>query len=195
MLADISTRLAGHDYIPAQPRVFRAFAYPPTHYRILILGQDPYPNPKHATGLAFSVPSDTKPLPKSLQNIFRELASDLNHPIRENGDLSDWEAQGVLLLNRVLTTEVGGSNAHLSLGWERFTRNVIEYLVTVGNLQIAILWGKSAATMAPVLECLEIIESAHPSPLSAYRGFFGSRPFSRANQYLTDRGYRAIQWD
>lgn len=180
--------------IPAPHQRFRAFEQDPAKLRVLILGQDPYPNPLHASGLAFSVPAKTAPLPKSLQNIFQELHADLGKPLRTNGDLQDWANQGVWLLNSVLTTEIGNSNAHSNLGWEQFTKSAIKYVIGLGNLRVAVLWGNAAKSMANQLESLSLIQSAHPSPLSAYRGFFGSKPFSRANQYLLEANLQPIEW-
>ena len=185
---------AGRDYLPAGSAVLRAFSRPLADVRVLIVGQDPYPTPGHPVGLSFSVERDVRPLPKSLVNIYRELHDDLGIPPAEHGDLSAWFEQGVLLLNRVLTVRPGSSGSHRGKGWEAITGCAIEALAARNGPLVAMLWGRDAQTAAPLLSRVPRIESAHPSPLSAHAGFFGSRPFSRANQALIDQGASPIDW-
>ena len=179
---------------PEPANIFRAFQMPLEKTRVLIVGQDPYPTSGHAVGLAFGTSNETRPLPRSLNNIFLERKSDLGIPVSVNGELAAWQAQGVMLLNRVLTVSVGESGSHRGLGWEEFTEAAIKHLVSHGKPGVAILWGKDAATLEPILEKTPIIKSAHPSPLSANRGFFGSKPFSRANEILERAGQKPIDW-
>ena len=177
------------DTLPARADVFRALQIAPNKVRVVIVGQDPYPTPGHAHGLAFSVPAAVKPLPKSLANIFTELQSDLGgRPA--NGDLTAWVDQGVLLLNRVLTVRAGQPGSHRGRGWETVTEAVLR----ATNPSVALLWGNDAQTARGFFHGAEIIASAHPSPLSAHRGFFGSRPFSRTNEILLAKGEQPIQW-
>ena len=185
---------AGRTYLPAGPNVLRAFTQPFADVRVLIVGQDPYPTPGHAVGLSFSVAADVKPLPRSLQNIFRELGADLGIPAPRVGDLTPWTKHGVLLLNRVLTVAPGASAAHRGKGWEAVTDQAIRALVARETPLVAILWGRDAQTLRPLLGPTATIESAHPSPMSADRGFFGSRPFSRANDLLVAQGAAPIDW-
>jgi uracil-DNA glycosylase len=162
---------------------------------VLIVGQDPYPTPGHAVGLSFSVAPDVRPIPRSLQNIYKELESDLGIPRPASGDLSPWADQGVLLLNRVLTVRSGEPGSHRGIGWERITDAAIAGLVARDEEPlVAILWGKDAQTLEDSLPDVPLIISAHPSPMSADRGFFGSRPFSRANEYLKDLGGDPVDW-
>jgi uracil-DNA glycosylase len=187
---------AGRGYLPAGENVLRAFTFPFDKVRVLIVGQDPYPTPGHAVGLSFSVAPDVRPLPRSLENIFKEYASDLNFPAPGNGDLTPWAQRGVLMLNRVLTVQPGNSASHRGKGWEAVTECAIRALVDRGRPMVAILWGRDASTLKPMLtgkDCL-LIESPHPSPLSASRGFFGSRPFSRANELLAQLGAEPVDW-
>ena len=187
---------AGRGYLPAGENVLRAFTFPFDKVRVLIVGQDPYPTPGHAVGLSFSVAPDVRPLPRSLENIFKEYAGDLGLPAPSSGDLSPWAQRGVLMLNRVLTVQPGNSASHRGKGWEAVTECAIRALVDRGQPMVAILWGRDASTLKPMLtgkDCLSI-ESAHPSPLSASRGFFGSRPFSRANELLVQLGAEPIDW-
>jgi uracil-DNA glycosylase len=181
----------GSNFQPEINKVFAAFQYPIEDIKVLIVGQDPYPNPNHTMGLAFSVPADIDLLPPTLKNIFKELKNDLNID-RINGDLTDWSSQGVMLLNRALTIGVDGSPSHLNLGWEKITERVIRILASRGVL--AILWGKEAEKFSKFFPTENTIVSSHPSPLSAYRGFFGSRPFSRINQILSSRDQSPINW-
>ncbi|WP_167103895.1 uracil-DNA glycosylase [Mycobacterium sp. DL592] len=199
----------GRRYLPAGPNVLRAFTFPFESVRVLIVGQDPYPTPGHAVGLSFSVAPQVRPLPRSLSNIFTEYTADLGYPAPSNGDLTPWAQRGVMLLNRVLTVSPGTPASHRGKGWEAVTECAIRALVARDQPMVAILWGRDAATLKPMLDgsggqersdsgiqhskCLAI-ESAHPSPLSASRGFFGSRPFSRANELLAGMGAEPIDW-
>lgn len=186
---------AGRRYLPAGPNVLRAFTQPFEAVRVLIVGQDPYPTPGHAVGLSFSVSPETRPLPKSLNNIFREYADDLGHAKPGSGDLTPWAEQGVLLLNRVLTVAPGEPGSHRDKGWEAVTEQAIRALVARdGEPLVAILWGRDARNLVPLLTDVPLIESAHPSPMSADRGFFGSRPFSRANALLEELGGDPVDW-
>jgi uracil-DNA glycosylase len=185
---------AGRRYLPAGDQVLRAFGRPLSAVRVLIVGQDPYPTPGHAVGLSFSVAADVRPLPRSLQNIYRELVEDVGVARPTTGDLSPWADQGVLLLNRVLTVAPGASASHRGKGWEQITEQAIEALARRGGPLVAILWGRDAQTLRPMLGDVPCIASAHPSPMSADRGFFGSRPFSRADQLLIGQGAAAIDW-
>ena len=186
---------AGRGYLPAGPNVLRAFTYPMAEARVLILGQDPYPTPGHSIGLAFAVDRAVNPVPRSLQNIYRELHDDLGLDVPRHGDLSRWSENGVVLLNRVLTVQPGASGSHRRKGWEAVTEAAIAALVARGGPLVAILWGNDAAKLRPVLGNTPTIASAHPSPLSAARGFFGSRPFSRANSLLMAQGAEPIDWE
>ncbi len=186
---------AGRPWLPAADNILRAFWQPLHAVRILILGQDPYPTPGHAVGLSFSVAADVQPLPRSLANIYHELCSDLGCSQPHNGDLQPWVDQGVLLLNRVLTVESGNAGSHRGKGWERITDTAIRALAQRNIPLVAILWGNDAQTIAPLLSGVPVISSAHPSPLSASRGFFGSQPFSRANALLEEQGAEPIRWE
>jgi uracil-DNA glycosylase len=185
---------AGRSYLPAGENVLRAFTQPFADVRVLIVGQDPYPTPGHPVGLSFSVEPDVRPIPRSLQNIYRELGTDLGLPTPANGDLTPWSQHGVLLLNRVLTVAPGASAAHRGKGWEAVTDQAIRALVARRSPLVAILWGRDAQTLRPMLTGVPCIESAHPSPMSADRGFFGSRPFSRANTLLAEQGAEPVDW-
>lgn len=185
---------SGRGYLPAGEHVLRAFAHPLDAVRVLIVGQDPYPTPGHPVGLSFSVAPDVRPIPRSLANIYQELATDLGLPQPSTGDLSPWADRGVLLLNRVLTVGPGKPGSHRGRGWEDLTAAAIAGLVARGGPLVAILWGRDARSLAPSLGAVPRIESAHPSPLSAHSGFFGSRPFSRANAALTAQGSSPIDW-
>ena len=185
---------AGRGYLPAGDHVLRAFQRPLADVRVLIVGQDPYPTPGHAIGLSFAVDGHVRPLPRSLGNIYRELDADLGIAPAEHGDLSAWSDQGVLLLNRVLTVAPGAPASHRGWGWERVTEHAIRVLAARDEPLVAILWGRDAATLRPLLGDAAIITSPHPSPLSSNRGFFGSRPFSRANEMLAQRGSEPIDW-
>lgn len=185
---------AGHGYLPAGANVLRAFQRPLADVRVLITGQDPYPTPGHPIGLSFAVDRDVRPLPRSLGNIYRERHSDLGIPPAPHGDLTAWSEQGVLLLNRVLTVRPGAPASHRGWGWEKVTELAISTLVARELPLVAVLWGKDAAALKPLLGQTPTIESAHPSPLSASRGFFGSRPFSRANALLESMGADPVDW-
>jgi uracil-DNA glycosylase len=185
---------AGRGYLPAGRHVLRAFERPLDDVRVLIVGQDPYPTPGHAVGLSFSVAPDVRPVPRSLVNIYTELESDLGLPRPASGDLSPWTDQGVLLLNRVLTVAPGKPASHRGKGWESVTAAAITALVERGGPLVAILWGRDARNLVPHLPGIPAIESAHPSPLSAHSGFFGSKPFSRANDLLAQQGAAPIDW-
>jgi uracil-DNA glycosylase len=187
---------AGNGYLPAGQNVLRAFTFPFDQVRVLIVGQDPYPTPGHAVGLSFSVAADVRPLPRSLENIFSEYGKDLGYPPPATGDLSPWSERGVMLLNRVLTVRPGTPASHRGKGWEAVTECAIRALVARKQPLVAVLWGRDASTLKPMLDSSECvaIESPHPSPLSASRGFFGSRPFSRTNELLEQMGAEPIDW-
>ncbi|MFI6508325.1 uracil-DNA glycosylase [Streptosporangium sp. NPDC050855] len=184
----------GRQYLPSGPNVLRAFQQPFDQVKVLIVGQDPYPTPGHPIGLSFSVAADVKPIPGSLRNIYKELTEDLGLPMPSNGDLTPWTEQGVLLLNRVLTVMPGKPASHRGKGWEEITARAIEALVARGTPLVSILWGRDARTLRPMLGDLPAVESAHPSPLSARSGFFGSRPFSRTNDLLRQQGATPVEW-
>ena len=185
---------AGRGYLPAGDHVMRAFARPLGDVRVLIVGQDPYPTPGHPIGLSFAVAPDVRPVPRSLANIYAELNTDLGVAPVPHGDLSAWADQGVMLLNRVLTVGPGAAASHRGRGWEAVTECAITALAARGGPCAAILWGRDAQSLKPMLGPIPWVESAHPSPLSASRGFFGSRPFSRVNKLLTDQGAGPIDW-
>jgi uracil-DNA glycosylase len=185
---------AGRRFLPAGEHVLRAFQRPFADVRVLIVGQDPYPTPGHAVGLSFSVAPDVRPVPRSLANIYTEYMEDLGLPGPSNGDLSPWADQGVLLLNRALTVQAGAANSHQGKGWEEVTEQAIRALAARGGPLVAILWGRNARNLKPLLGGMPCIESAHPSPLSARNGFFGSRPFSRANAMLVEQGAEPVDW-
>lgn len=184
----------GRGYLPAGDRVLRAFQRPLDDVRVLVVGQDPYPTPGHAIGLSFAVDREVRPLPRSLTNIYTELHTDLDIAPATHGDLSAWADQGVMLLNRVLTVSPGNAGSHRKWGWEKVTELAIRTLVARDKPLVAILWGKDAENLAPMLGDTPTVISAHPSPLSASRGFFGSRPFSRANELLTQQGADPVDW-
>jgi len=196
--AEVAT---GRRYLPAGENVLRAFKQPFAEVRVLIVGQDPYPTPGHAVGLSFSVAPEVRRLPGSLVNIFREYSEDLGYPTPTTGDLTPWTERGVLLLNRVLTVQPGKPGSHRGKGWEEVTEQAIRALAARksagrvgGEPLVAILWGRDARTLVPLLAGIPAVESAHPSPYSAASGFFGSRPFSRANQLLEQEGARPVDW-
>ncbi|QUR66874.1 uracil-DNA glycosylase [Mycobacterium spongiae] len=187
---------AGRRYLPAGANVLRAFTFPFDQVRVLIVGQDPYPTPGHAVGLSFSVAPEVSPLPRSLANIFDEYTADLGYPSPSCGDLTPWARRGVMLLNRVLTVRPNNPASHRGKGWEPVTECAIRALVARSQPLVAILWGRDASTLKPLLaagDCVAI-ESPHPSPLSASRGFFGSRPFSRTNELLAEMGADPVDW-
>ena len=185
---------AGRPYLPEGDRVLRAFQQPLADVRVLIVGQDPYPTPGHPVGLSFAVEPDVRPVPRSLVNIHRELREDLGIATPDHGDLTAWTRSGVLLLNRVLTVRPGAPASHRGKGWEAVTECAIRGLAARGGPLVAILWGKDAGSLAPLLAPVPSILSVHPSPLSASRGFFGSRPFSRADALLAEQGAAPVDW-
>lgn len=185
---------AGRGYLPAGEHVLRAFGRPLSEVKVLIVGQDPYPTPGHPVGLSFSVAASVSPVPKSLVNIFTELVSDLGCRRPTSGDLTPWADAGVLLLNRVLTVRPGAPASHRGKGWELVTDRAIEALASRGGPLAAILWGRDAQNLKPALGPMPWVESAHPSPLSAHRGFLGSRPFSRVNRLLEQQGGTPVDW-
>ncbi|MDQ2836032.1 MAG: uracil-DNA glycosylase [Actinomycetota bacterium] len=185
---------AGRTYLPAGANILRAFQQPFADVRVLIVGQDPYPTPGHPVGLSFSVAADVRPVPRSLQNIYRELADDLGLPVPATGDLTPWTKQGVLLLNRVLSVQPGKSGSHAGKGWERVTDQAVRALVARDQPLVAILWGRQAQSLEPLLSDADCLKSVHPSPLSASGGFFGSKPFSKANALLVKHGGTPVDW-
>jgi uracil-DNA glycosylase len=185
---------SGRGYLPAGANVLRAFTYPLDSVRVLIVGQDPYPTPGHPIGLSFAVDPGVRPVPRSLQNIYREFRDDIGIPTPPHGDLTAWSRHGVMLLNRVLTVTPGASGSHRGKGWETVTETAIRALVARGGPLVAILWGRDAGTLRPLLGSTPIVASAHPSPLSASSGFFGSKPFSRANELLVEQGGEPVDW-
>lgn len=185
---------AGRQYLPAGPNILRAFTQPLADVRVLVVGQDPYPTPGHAVGLSFSVAPEVRPLPASLRNIYQELHDDLGIEPAPHGDLSHWFQQGVLLLNRCLTVEPRRPGSHRGKGWEQVTERAIHTLVERGGPLVALLWGRDAQQLIPALGSVPYVASAHPSPMSASRGFFGSKPFSRVNEMLTAQGAEPIDW-
>ncbi|MFC3298334.1 uracil-DNA glycosylase [Arthrobacter agilis] len=184
----------GARVLPDSHDILRAFTTRLAEVRVVIVGQDPYPTVGHAVGLSFSVHPAVRPVPRSLANIYRELSSDTGAAVPASGDLSGWAAQGVLLLNRVLTVRAGEAASHRGLGWEQVTDAAVRALVARGGPLVAVLWGKDAQRLKPLLGATPTIESAHPSPLSASRGFFGSRPFTRVNSLLAEQGADPIEW-
>lgn len=198
-IAELGKRLRaeqahGAGYLPDGAHVLRAFQRPLADVEVLITGQDPYPTPGHPIGLSFAVDRAVRPLPRSLTNIYAERESDLGIPPAPHGDLTAWSDQGVLLLNRVLTVRPGAPASHRGWGWEQVTELAIRALVARDQPLVAILWGKDAEKLRPVLGATPVIASAHPSPLSAHRGFFGSRPFSRTNTLLVEQGAAPVDW-
>ena len=185
---------AGHAYLPAGEHVFRAFQRPMAQVRVLVVGQDPYPTPGHAIGLAFAVDPHVRPIPRSLANIYQELRTDVGIAPRQHGDLTAWSDRGVMLLNRVLTVRPGAPASHRGRGWEQVTESAIDALVRRGGPLVAILWGREAHALKPRLGSVPWVESVHPSPLSATRGFFGSRPFTRVNRLLAEQGAEPVDW-
>ncbi|MDX2378067.1 uracil-DNA glycosylase [Microbacterium sp. LRZ72] len=185
---------AGRGYLPEGRRVLRAFDRPFDEVRVLIVGQDPYPTPGHPIGLSFAVDKHVRPLPRSLTNIYRELHDDVGVPPAPHGDLSAWSDQGVMLLNRVLTVAPGAPASHRGWGWEKVTEHAIRQLVARRRPLVAVLWGRDAAGLRPLLGDTPVVASAHPSPLSASRGFFGSRPFSRVDELLVAQGQDPVDW-
>jgi uracil-DNA glycosylase len=198
-IAELGDRLraeqaAGRGFLPAGERIFAAFGQPFDEVRVLLVGQDPYPTPGHPIGLCFSVAPDVRPLPGSLRNVYDEYEADLGFPRPSTGDLTPWVRQGVLLLNRVLTVRPGAPASHRGWGWEEVTDAAIDALVARGGPLVAVLWGRDARSLAPRLRDVPRVESAHPSPLSAHRGFLGSRPFSRVDALLEAQGGTPVDW-
>lgn len=185
---------AGHAYLPHGDHILRAFQRPLKDVKVLIVGQDPYPTPGHPIGLSFAVSPDVRPIPRSLGNIYRELQTDLGIETPAHGDLSAWADQGVMLLNRSLTVRPGAPASHRGKGWEPITERAIATLAERGGALAALLWGRDAQSLKPMLGPIPWVESAHPSPLSASRGFFGSRPFSRINRLLEEQGGTPVDW-
>jgi uracil-DNA glycosylase len=187
---------AGRRFLPVLENIFRAFQTPLKDIKVLIVGQDPYPDPRYPVGLSFSVKPDVKLIPQSLQNIYKEIISDIGGEMPKNGDLTSWVEQGVLLLNRTLTVQVGKPNSHQGKGWEKITETAIKALNDRNQPLVAILWGNNARQLKEFLtnDKIKIIESVHPSPLSASRGFFGSKPFSQTNEYLRKHDLKPIEW-
>ncbi len=185
---------AGRTYLPSGANALRAFQQPFDDVRVLIVGQDPYPTPGMAIGLSFAVAPEVRSLPGSLENIFREMHSDLGLPRPANGDLRPWTGQGVLLLNRVLTVQPRQPGSHRGKGWEEVTEQAIRALAARGRPLVSILWGKDARELRPLLGEYPAVTSSHPSPRSAEYGFFGSRPFSRANDLLVKQGSQPVDW-
>jgi uracil-DNA glycosylase len=188
---------AGRRFLPAPDNIFRAFKTPLKDVKVLIVGQDPYPDPRYPVGLSFSVKPEVRPIPQSLQNIYQEIVTDVGGTAPTNGDLSNWAEQGVMLLNRTLTVQAGKPNSHQGKGWEQITETAIKALNGRDQPLVAILWGNNARQLRPFLTNpkVKIIESTHPSPLSAHRGFFGSRPFSQTNDYLVKNGLAPVKWN
>jgi len=185
---------AGHGYLPAGHQVLRAFQQPLAEVRVLVVGQDPYPTPGHPVGLSFAVAPDVRPLPPSLRNIHAELVADLDVPPPSNGDLTPWTRQGVMLLNRALTVRPGAPASHRGRGWEQVTDCAVRALAERPGAKAAILWGRDAQSLKPLLAGVPWVESVHPSPLSAHRGFLGSRPFSRVDRLLVEQGGEPVDW-
>lgn len=185
---------SGRGHLPAAPQVLRAFEQPLADVRVLIVGQDPYPTPGHAVGLSFSVAPQVRPIPRSLANIYREYQDDLGFPMPGDGDLTPWTRAGVLLLNRVLSVAPAVAGSHRRKGWEAVTEQAIRALAARERPLVAILWGRDAQALTPMLGEAAVVASVHPSPLSASRGFFGSKPFSRANQLLAAQGGEPVDW-
>ena len=185
---------SGRGYLPAGNDVLRAFTYPFDEVKVIIVGQDPYPTPGHAMGLSFSTAPGVRPLPRSLVNIFKEYSSDLGLPMPEDGDLTPWSEQGVALFNRVLSVQPGKAGSHRGRGWEDVTEHALRALAERGKPLVAILWGRDAQNTQKFLGDTACICSPHPSPLSAARGFFGSKPFSHANELLVQQGAEPVNW-
>jgi uracil-DNA glycosylase len=185
---------AGRPWAPAPDAVLRAFARPMSSVRVLLVGQDPYPTPGHATGLSFSVAPDVRPIPRSLQNVYTEIRADVGGEPGPSGDLTGWADQGVMLLNRVLTVGLGSPGSHRRLGWQEVTDAAVVALAARGGPLVALLWGRDAQTVRPLLGDVPVVAGVHPSPLSASRGFFGSRPFSRVDALLAEQGAPPVDW-
>ena len=191
-MTEIKRIIASQRIAPGYENVLRVFSYPISHYRAVIVGQDPYPTPGYATGLAFSVSPEVTKLPASLKNIFTEYVSDTGFSYPKNGDLSVWASNGVALLNSSLTLNLEDKTEHLSIGWQRITSATLNLLAERGC--VAILWGSHAQKLGSIFSDSHKVESVHPSPLSAYRGFLGSKPFTKCNQLLAASGQLPINW-
>jgi len=189
-----SAQNSGEIIVPDRENIFAALALAPEQVKVVILGQDPYPNLNHGIGLAFAVPNGTKPLPGSLRNILTEVEADLGQPPKTLPDLAHWVAQGVLLINTALTTVQGGSNSHAKLPWDRVVAQILNAVIAANPKVVAILWGKSAQNYAPIFSPDRVVAGAHPSPLSAHRGFIGSKPFSKTNAMLRLDHREGIDW-
>ena len=194
VLEPVADRIHSMGYLPAGNDVLRAFTYPFDEVKVIIVGQDPYPTPGHAMGLSFSTAPGVRPLPRSLVNIFKEYSSDLGLPMPEDGDLTPWSEQGVALFNRVLSVQPGKAGSHRGRGWEEVTEHALRALAGRGKPLVAILWGRDAQNTQKFLGDTACICSPHPSPLSAARGFFGSKPFSHANELLVQQGAEPVNW-
>lgn len=197
LMAQLQRRRADGERIEPPPgQVLRVFRMPLGDVKVLMVGQDPYPTPGHAVGLSFALDPQVRPLARSLTNIFAELHADLGIAPASSGDLSGWESQGVFLLNRVMTVTAHAAGSHKNLGWEVITDAVVGALAIRGTPLVVILWGRQARSLAPLFTAPNtlVLESAHPSPLSARRGFFGSKPFSQTNQFLAAHGVQPIDW-
>ena len=192
LLDQIEERLAGEAFLPQPQLVLRSLGSDIAKIKVLIVGQDPYPNSEFAMGLAFSLPREQSKTPPTLRNIFKELVADVDSPYPASGDLTPWCDEGVMLLNRVLTCREKESGSHRDIGWQAITDEIARILGARGV--VGILWGKSASELSRFFAQDRLITSVHPSPLSAYRGFFGSRPFSRSNQMLKEGGVESIDW-
>lgn len=189
----IESNISRFKIIPDKSKIFAAFNLPPDRVKVVLIGQDPYPNPQDAMGLAFSVSKDSQKIPASLKNIKKELETDLSLVLSSSGDLSAWVNQGVLLLNRILTTTENQSNAHRGLGWEEFTEKVVSRLAK--RDVVFLLWGNQAIELEKFIDPKNLVKGVHPSPLSAYKGFFGSKPFSAVNQRLNELGLDPVRWN
>ena len=189
-VAQIGANL-GQNFLPSSKLIFKSLEVDPDDVKVVIVGQDPYPNPQHAMGLAFSVPAEVEVLPASLKNIYKELKADLG-VIRENGDLSGWSEQGVLLLNMSLTVIPNQTGSHSKIGWQVITQQIISDVAKRGALSV--LWGREAQLMSKFFAQEDQFTAPHPSPLSVYRGFYGSKPFSNVNRRLEEKGLTPIKW-
>ena len=185
---------SGEIIVPVWDKTFAALALSPEQVKVVILGQDPYPNADHGIGLAFAVPSETKPLPGSLRNILKEVEADIGRATRTSADLAHWVDQGVLLLNTTLTTVHGASNAHAKLPWDRVVARILNAVIAANPKVVAVLWGKAAQSYAAYFSIDRVVSCAHPSPLSAHRAFIGSKPFSKTNEMLRLDHKEGIDW-
>lgn len=182
----------GERILPDKKYLFRALELKPEQVKVIIVGQDPYPNISDAIGLSFAVPARKTGLPGSLLNIQKEIMTDIGSTTTADGDLTKWAGQGVMLLNRVLTVTAGESGSHSKLGWQEVTEKIVAHCANLGA--VGLLWGSSARELAHLFKEDCLVEGVHPSPLSAHRGFLGSKPFSRVNQLLENQGKTVIIW-